>query len=112
MAQTFLLPGWRNLSSEQKKLIEEWIKTILLAKKSGANILKLLGHGQASTDFAASLEEILNQSDDFEIIDSDQTGDIQNLNDVVSIINTSCEAVCANKPNYDQCMQKCQNPGG
>lgn len=105
MAQTVLLPGFGSLSPEEKKLVEEWIKSILLAKKASANLLKLVSHNQASPDFMARLEEVLNQSDDFEIVESDTTPKLATVNEMNPIILTSCEAICKGDP---ECLKNCK----
>ena len=112
MTQTILLPGWGNLSHEEKQMVEEWIKSILLGHKASANLLKLLKHNQDSTEFMAKLEEILSQSDDFEIIESDTTLkaakfiETAKFSKNIGIILVSCESVCKGDPVcLEQCMK-------
>ena len=105
MAQKIILPGWKNLSSEEKEMAEGWIKSILFAKKASANLIKLVSQNQANPDFMARLDEILNQSDDFEIIESDTAPRIATVNAFTEIIITSCESVCKGDP---ECLENCQ----
>lgn len=68
MIKQISVPGWENLSSEERKSVEEWVRIILSAEKASANLLKLLSHTRASAEFMANLEKIANQPDDFELV--------------------------------------------
>lgn len=105
MTQTVLLPGWENLSSEEKQLTEEWIKSILSARKASANILKLFGN-KSSSDFVEKLDKILNQSDDFEIIESDTSVKLKDANDIVVILSDTCKEICNGDPT---CEKNCDS---
>lgn len=116
MNQKFFFPGWDELSSVQKTLVEEWIKGVLQAQAAREAMIKLYcdPDGSESNSYIENLS-----SESFEIF-----GSQSNLEERIELSSMSVasppDPICAsdclskhrdNPQELDKCLKNCDSSG-
>lgn len=110
MPLKILVPSkWEQLSSKEKELALEWIKSILNSVEYSKNLLKLLNSNYASAEFTETSKETSIQQEDFEIIMSTSNAEMMLTENVINISRISCSVVCTYSPNSEECKECLRN---
>ncbi|WP_414755237.1 hypothetical protein [Anabaena sp. CCY 9910] len=110
MPQKIIIPNWEILSLEEKEHVIEHIKLIMSARKSAANLLKLISRSD-DPEIMTTLDTILKEPDELEVI-TDASINLESFKRNKEDIASFCEIICkiislGNGKTEEKCSEIC-----
>ena len=118
MSQQILFPGWNNFSFKQKRLVKNWIESILRLRVASKKLLNALSDISDTDEehLSSALDDLL-KNFHFEVVDSSTTSEGIRLQEIIPAILLSsqedlrqdiCRAGCIlSNNNTPSCVSEC-----